>query len=408
MGEWVNQWMSEAMTHCRIRPLIDPFTHCLIASLLLSACAPSRPGGPLEISYALLTSTGATPGPGAFRVTGLSSGELSALSRAPFNDDDWKSLLRVTVTGQDGPPMAGKYEVTADALLFRPAFPLDPGRRYSARFDPARLPAPRTDELLEKTIALPAAEAGPSTFVTGVWPAAGVWPENLLRFYIHFSAPMSRTTGVGRVHIEDAQGREVTGALLPLELDLWNGDYTRYTVLFDPGRVKRGILPNRELGRPLRQGERYAVVVDADWRDGRGEPLKSTFRHAFTAGPEETRAIAPARWEIVPPRAGTRDPLVVRFPWPLDRALLRSAVGVARGGAAPFLRLAGDIEIDDADRRWRFTPREPWTAGKYDLVALSILEDPSGNAVGRPFEVDMGQRGATPTVEDARIPFTIN
>jgi hypothetical protein len=385
-----------------------PFIHCLIAVLVLSACGVSRPGGPVEISYALLVGNGTTSDPGAFRVTGLSSRVLTALSGAKLTDDDWRALFRVAVSGQDGPPMAGTYEVAADAVLFRPAFPLDPGRPYLVRFDPARLPAPRTDELVEKTIAMPASAPGPATFVTGLWPAAGVWPENLLRFYIHFSAPMSRTTGVGRVHLQDDQGREIKDALLPLELDLWNGDYTRYTVLFDPGRVKRGILPNRELGRPLQQGRQYAIVVDGDWRDGRGEPLKSSFRHVFTAGQEETRAIDPRKWEIDPPRAGTRDALVVRFPWPLDRALLRSAIGVARGGSVPFVRLTGDIEVDDTDRRWRFTPRTAWTAGTYDLVALSILEDPSGNAVGRPFEVDMEKKGSTPTVEDARIPFRIN
>jgi hypothetical protein len=386
-----------------------PFIHCLLAALVLTACGTARPGGPLEISYALLTANdGQPPGPGAFRVSGLSSAELSSLSSAKLTDDDWKSLLRVTVSGQDGPPMAGRYEVAADAVVFRPAFPLDPGRPYLVRFDPARLPTPRPDELVEKTIAMPAVAPGPLTFVTGLWPAADVWPENLLRFYIHFSAPMSRTTGVGRVHLEDEQGREIKDALLPLELDLWNGDYTRYTVLFDPGRVKRGILPNRELGRPLERGKRYAIVVDAGWRDGRGEPLKSAFRHVFTAGAEETRAIDPAKWAIAAPRAGTREALVVRFPWPLDRALLRSAVGVARSGATPFLRLAGEIEVDDGDRRWRFTPREAWTAGTYDLVALSVLEDPSGNAVGRPFEVDMVKKGSTPTVEDARIPFKVN
>jgi hypothetical protein len=392
-----------------VRRLTGRVACCVITALSFLACGTSRPGGPLEISYALLPANDSQPpGPGAFRVTGLSSREMSALSSAKLTDDDWKSLLRVTVAGQDGPPMAGKYEVAFDAVFFRPAFPLDPGRAYLARFDPARLPTPRAEGPVEKTIAVSAATPGPSTFVTGLWPAAGVWPENLLRFYIHFSSPMSRTTGVGRVHLEDDQGREIKDALLPLELDLWNGEYTRYTVLFDPGRVKRGILPNRELGRPLRQGQRYAIVVDGDWRDGRGEPLKSSFRHVFTAGPEETRAIDPARWEIDPPRAGTRDALVVRFPWPLDRALLRSAVGVARGGATPFLRLTGDIEVDANDRRWRFTPREAWTAGTYDLVALSILEDPSGNAVGRSFEVDMVKNGTTPTVEDARIPFKIN
>jgi hypothetical protein len=38
--------------------------------------------------------------------------------------------------------------------------------------------------------------------------------------------------------------------------------------------------------------------------------------------------------------------------------------------------------------RWIFTPREPWRAGSYQLLALDILEDIAANQIGRAFEVD--------------------
>jgi hypothetical protein len=132
--------------------------------------------------------------------------------------------------------------------------------------------------------------------------------------------------------VDDA-GQEVTDALLELEVDFWNDDHTRYTVFFDPGRVKRGIRPNRELGRALREGRRYAIVVDAAWRDANGQPLKASYRREFVAGPPVDSALNPRDWRIEPPAAGTRDPLVVTFPWPLHHGLLQRAVGVARPGA---------------------------------------------------------------------------
>jgi hypothetical protein len=210
------------------------------------------------------------------------------------------------------------------------------------------------------------------------------------------------------VRLEDEDGREVTEALLPLDLDLWNADLTRYTVFFDPGRVKRGIRPNLELGRALIAGRRYTIVVDADWRDAAGRPLASAFRHVFTAGPEETRAIDPAAWRLTPPRRGTHQPLVVEFPSPLDRALLRRAIGVASGDSSAHL--AGQIEVDAQDRRWAFTPEAPWPAGSYVLVVLRFLEDPAGNAVGRSFEMDRFSREeASASLADAvRIPFVID
>ena len=37
----------------------------------------------------------------------------------------------------------------------------------------------------------------------------------------------------------------------------------RLTLLFHPGRVKRGVGPNEALGPPLRSGETFRLVVDA-------------------------------------------------------------------------------------------------------------------------------------------------
>jgi hypothetical protein len=42
-------------------------------------------------------------------------------------------------------------------------------------------------------VTLPAGDRTPRTMVRAVFPANDTVPENLLRFYIEFSAPMSRT-----------------------------------------------------------------------------------------------------------------------------------------------------------------------------------------------------------------------
>ena len=367
-----------------------------LVALTLAACQPRIASRPLDATY-----------DDAFRISGLSSDELAALRGASLSDDDWRAIVGVSVRDQDGPPMAGRYEVTDEALFFRPAFPPDAGRDYVVRVNASRPPLRRPAGVFEKTISMPAAAATAPTVVAGLWPAADVWPENLLRFYIHFSGPMSRTSAAGRVRLEDEHGREVTDAILPMDLDLWNGDLTRYTVFFDPGRVKRGIRPNLELGRAMVAGRRYAIVVDADWRDAHGKPLQSSFRHVFTAAPEETRAIDPAAWRVTPPRAGSRDPLVVQFPWPLDRALLARALGVARSGSTAALD--GRIDVDQADRRWRFTPAGAWHAGEHDLVVLTLLEDPAGNAVGRAFEMKNFTRSdaAARQTDTVKVPFVI-
>ena len=335
------------------------------------------------------------------RVTGLSSSELASLRDRPASD--FGTVFAITVSGSETLPTAGRYSVTADAVEFHPTFPFDAGRLYTVKFDPSRLPTPRTDPPLITTIQIPAADAGAATRVVGVSPSDAVWPENLLRFYIQFSGPMSRTSALGHVRLEEANGSEVREPFLPLDVDLWNADRTRFTVFFDPGRVKRGIRPNVELGRALIVGKNYAIVVDAGWPDASGRPLSATFRFPFTAGPAEERAVTPADWRVTPPAAETRNPVVVTFPWPLDRALLQRAIGVA---AADGAMMSGEVRIDDQERRWSFSPRNSWRAGQYQLVVLTLLEDPAGNRVGRPFEIEMFQKPAKPE-ERVTVPFTI-
>jgi len=48
----------------------------------------------------------------------------------------------------------------------------------------------------------------------------------------------------------------------------------------------------------------------------------------------------------------------------------------------------GEIDVDEQETCWRFAPKEAWQAGDYRLVAQTTLEDLSGNAIGRAFEVD--------------------
>ncbi len=287
--------------------------------------------------------------------------------------------------------------MTDSSVEFRPAFPFDAGRSYAARFDPANLPRPAAatsgrDSAISIVVAIPGAVAGPSAAVVRMLPSADTLPENLLRIYLEFSQPMSREPGTSFVHLLDDGGREVLHAFLPLEADFWNPAHTRYTVFLDPGRVKRGILPNEQLGRAIRDGRAYTLTVDSAWRDAHGTPLAHGFRHSFRAGPPVVAPIALASWTLNAPRRDTRDTLVVGFPRPLDDGLLHRAVGVetARGVA-----VAGEIAVGPNETTWRFVPRDAWRAGEYRLVALAILEDVAGNGIGHPFEVDMFERADT-------------
>jgi hypothetical protein len=333
--------------------------------------------------------------PAFISISGLSTAELSSLrDRAPAAAE-WPSLLRITV-GDDVsgslPAVQGRYAVNGSAVTFTPLFPFDAGRAYRVVFDPSRLPRPRQATTVTAVVRLPAVATEPTTVVTAVHPSADAVPENLLRVYIEFSAPMGNGAGLDFVKLVELSGpgdqvarseRVERGAFLPVEANFWSPDHMRYTLFFDPGRVKEDILPNRQSGRPLRAGHRYALDIASAWTDANGFPLKTGYRHVFRAGPAVDEAIALSDWKIARPAPGTRDRLVVKFPRPLDHGILVRALGVETTNRRP---VDGEVSLESQDIAWVFTPVAPWQSGEYNLVAQSFLEDPQGNQIGRAFE----------------------
>jgi hypothetical protein len=349
---------------------------------------------------------------GAVELVGLSAVERSILRLAGLTPAEWQALLSVSVgaTAEDArvlPPVLGVYTVTDDAIRFSPRYGFDPGREYRVTFDAARAP-PRVTGLdragkgstIDAVVAAPGEDARSSTKVVQVFPTADVLPENLLRMYVHFSGPMRRTDGADYVLLLDANGQAVDDVFLPLKLALWNQDRTRYTLLLDPGRVKQGIRPNREMGRAIAAGNTYTLAIDQGWLDASGAPLAESYTRTFRVVSPRDQAIDPASWRLVAPEAGTRDPLVVTFPEPLDHALLRRALLVTTDRD---LVVGGDVDVEAAETRWVFTPYDAWRSRGHRLTALPTLEDPAGNRVGRAFEVPStagaGRRAGVEAVE---------
>lgn len=377
--------------------------------LVVPGCRRGAASDPAAIQIALNRASGSAH-PAYVSVTGLAAADLAGLRGARLDEAAWESILKTTVAVEDEaadvPAVRGRYAITDVTLTFTPLFPFDPGRSYRVVFDPSRLPQPRASAPLVAIVALPAAATEPTTVVRVVHPSSEVVPENLLRMYIEFSAPMGNSGALDFVKLieadEGSTERIQTGAFLPVEADFWSPDHTRYTLFFDPGRVKDDILPNRERGRPLRAGHRYVLDIDPAWRDANGLPLKAGYRHVFRAGPAVDKAIALSEWTIAPPPAGTTAPLTVTFPRPLDHGILVRALNVETRNQP----VAGTVSLAEFDTRWSFAPAAPWQPGDYNLVAWAFLEDPQGNQIGRPFEVPAAAEASRPP-DAFRVGFTV-
>lgn len=335
---------------------------------------------------------------------------LAALRDATPPESAWHAALQVSVADDSlvTRGISGRYALNDSSLEFRPRFAFDAGRRYRVTFDARQLAPIRSDTSQlpsVMTFSLPAGNRTPSTHVTAVLPGSDSLPENLLRLYIEFSAPMARSGGIDHVQLLDERDRVVTAAFLPLDADFWNRDGTRFTVFLDPGRVKRGILPNEQLGRAIRAGHRYSIVVDSTWLDARGLPLTAPYRRTFQVMAPDERIIDIKAWSITPPPHDTKQALTVVFPRPLDHGLLMRAIGVEHASGE---QVFGEVTIAQHETVWRFTPRDAWRRGPYQLLVLSILEDAAGNRIDGPFEVDMFERVDTASAPVRRlIPFRV-
>jgi hypothetical protein len=379
----------------------SPLVLAALLSLTVIGC--SRAPGSISVALVPADSSAA----GHVRVSGLSSQETGALTSANLSESDWQRILAVRVAGGDAssPPVAGRYRVSGAFVEFTPRFTFDPGREYAVTFDPARLPRPRSAPSSSLVVSLPKLVREPTTVVTHIWPSAGALPENLLRIYIEFSGPMSRSGGVEFVALLDERGRPIEDPFLPLDIDFWSPDHTRYTVFFDPARIKRGMHSEEPAGRVLVPGRRYTIRINPRWPDEHGVPLAAPFEHSFLVGPADDRPIDVAAWRVEAPSSDGRGPLAVVFPETLDHGLLSRAMGVVRRDGTP---VKGSVRIEANETRWLFVPDEPWRAGDYDVIALSILEDVAGNQIGRAFEVDMFERiDRTSQPEQTKLPFTV-
>jgi hypothetical protein len=297
-------------------------------------------------------------------------------------------VLRPGLKSIEGlPAMLGSYKVTATGLQFESAYPAEPGMSYRAVFRPGAWPgraASRPEVVSDYSN--PARVVKPTTVVRAIYPTDAILPENLLKFYVHFSAPMSRGNIYDHIRLRDGSGKDVELPFLEIDEELWDPTMTRLTLFIDPGRIKRGVKPLEDIGPALEEGKQFTLVIDKSWKDGTGTPLKATHQKSFRVGPSDREPPDPDRWRIAAPRAGTREALAIIFPEPMDHALAHRFLRVTTESGR---EVNGVTQLGAGERKWTFTPRSPWSRGSHRLVVRTAIEDLAGNNIGKPFEVDL-------------------
>ncbi len=336
------------------------------------------------------------------RVRGWTEAEFRALDGPDAGDPSRRlALLPSAVLAAGGdyravPPVAGKFTLERDSVCFVPRFPFVDGVSYSLFIDSGFIDSGAGIANPEVwAIRRPSAPLAPAAEVVAIYPTATELPVNLLRIYVHFSGPMSEGWAGRAVRVcREDTGAVLAGVFLPPEPELWDPSRRRLTMLLDPGRIKRGLVPNREIGYPLVEGAAVRIVVDSEFRDAGGQPLQAGAERSYRVGPALRERIDPGRWRLTTPEAGSVNPLLVEFYRPLDNAMLQHSLRVCDSDGAP---LPGHGAPGASEQSWRFTPAAPWPEGHCQLQVEPGLEDIAGNSVLRVFDRDIARTADSPS-----------
>ncbi|MEM7134195.1 MAG: hypothetical protein AAF702_48445 [Chloroflexota bacterium] len=387
------------------------FFIALITTSSLQGCGSSADSNSVQLIPELRLVNQANNGRYDFvELVGLHPSVLAFLNPQPQHDFQTLSEVLAIYTKAENDTkqsakarqLVGRFSIENDRLQFHPRYPFEPGLDYVARANLVELKALLGDqaeaailptiELVELAFSLPLPKSETHTSVTNVFPSADILPENLLRFYVHFSDSMRSGEAYDHIRVLDSNGEVVERPFLYIGRELWNPAKTRLTVMFDPGRIKRGMAPNQQAGLPLKPDDTYQLVIDNQWEDENGNQLVDTYRKVFRVSHADFDSPQLSDWQVIEPTIDTVESLLVQFPEPMDHALLQRLLSVHyldRTQNNGPTRIQGTIAIEGGEQQWQFTPTSPWKQGQYRLVIDTLLEDIAGNSLRRPFDADL-------------------
>lgn len=289
--------------------------------------------------------------------------------------DSVKDLMQIRLSKRHQ-PIIGDYLFEDDKIIFRPIIAFTRGLKYQVYI---------RNELIDE-IEIQAVHSTIAPEIVAVYPALDTLPENLLKFYISFSKPMQEGDALSNIHLIKDDHDTLSSVFLDMEL--WNNERTMLTLWLDPGRIKRGLQPNKLLGSPLDRGSYYQLAIDKNWQDAEGILLKQNFTKKFFTGPRDNVSPNEQAWTINAPRAKTKEHLKISFNESLDHVLAGNTISVSDVNDN---EVKGKLKVNDYGTILYFLPDVEWKKGIYIVQIESRLEDLSGNNLDRLFDTDLTQ-----------------
>lgn len=308
--------------------------------------------------------------------------------------DSVSNLFQVRLEDQNKISILGEYKLEEELLLFKPLIPFSTGLSYEIVFQ---------NKLIGK-IKIPSV-SGDAPALVAIYPTQDTLPENLLKLYFRFSHPMREGESQKYIWLLNDHHDTIPDVFLILQPELWNEERTVLTIWLDPGRIKRDLLPNQQMGNPLKKDEWYTLVIASEWKDQAGLALSQSYSRRFAVGSRDSLSPDIDRWLLDIPAAGTTEPFIINTGEPLDYFLLQETIRIIdeNGNTIP-----GSLTISNEETTITFHPSKRWPTGRYRLLVGSHLEDLAGNNLNRAFDQDITLKKIKPDLLNYEKPFLIN
>jgi len=293
------------------------------------------------------------------------------------NQDSITGNLQVRLINNPVPVIHDEIEINNESVFFKPLITFTHGLKYEVLYSNHRIghfeiPALSTEDLTE---------------VVAIYPTADTLPENALKLYLVFSKPMQEGQALHNIHFIK-NDKDTVPVFLDLAQELWDKERATLTLWFDPGRIKRDLQPNKNLGTPLQENTRYKMIIDKNWRDERGLAIRANYEKSFIVGKRDSDFPDPANWNVNSPKAATKNVLTIHLHESLDYLLLKNAISITDDHGKI---INGSFEPASKETILSFTPGQVWKAGEYIINIEARLEDLAGNNLNRLFDKDLTQ-----------------
>lgn len=238
-----------------------------------------------------------------------------------------------------------------------------------------------------------------------VYPKTDTVPENLLKMYFVFSKPMQQSRPfLDFITVTNRATNKTENIFLSLENELWNTDHTELTLWLDPGRIKKDLIPNKELGIPVKKGNSYEITIPNRLTDANGVSLGKEYKKIIVVGERDADSPSVNEWKLTVPNKGTKEALGISFDESLDAMLAKETIQVY-SSENEFIE--GGFIVSKKATNVLFAPKNLWKKGDYKIVIESRLEDLAGNNLNRLFDTDLSKGEKLDTSQTKTITFTI-